>query len=358
MKQQLCARTRNKISIPPYGTVDIPIHRNHVIEPDEHLNTLRFVPRYCIPHLSVDIQLLRNNQSFLRAYNRSSRRIKIPRHTKLGNFRPPRPFRFYDLPPELRDIVLDFAVSDTHPNLETLTLKCLPGFIKGGETGSISLMLKDAGHNSINLNDSIAFPFRSSHSLALTSKSLADDFHIALRRFLLHKKTCWLQLRVHNFNFEAAQLFLRSCSQQQSSQLRVPGKLVLQLSARARSGSDDHQKKWCANVERWSALCQGKKVSPWVIFRRAFFLQRKNQRDLQNALAKTATIATHHCTGEQVVMIMDALDDICKLNSWTKNGNWISIHGRTDEVLWQEKYDFKGVEYGSDREIVEELVED
>ena len=46
-------------------------------------------------------------------------------------------------------------------------------------------------------------------------------------------------------------------------------------------------------------------------------------------------------------MIMDALDDICKLNRWTRTGYWISIHEHTEKELEKEEYYFKGVEYGN-----------
>jgi len=255
-------------------------------------------------------------------------------------------------------MVLDFALADAHPDLDTLTLKCQPGFFKSDEDGSISLMPKVARLYSVMFQDSIAFPFNSWSSLTLTSKTLANDYQNALLRFLLRKESCWLQLRVHNFNFEAVQLCLQSCSQQQLSQLRAPGKLVLQLSAHGRRGSYDFQTGWCANTQKWSSFCKEKKVSPWVIFTRARFVQCMDQQTLQNALAKASAKAMQGSAGEQVVMILDALDDICKQNSWLKTGYWLGIHERTHEELQQEECYFKGVEYGSDGKPIEELVGD
>ena len=235
MKSQLRARTRKHIFIPPFSTIEIPIH----CAPDIELDKLQFIPRHRIPHLNVTIQLVGFEKPFLRAHNETHHHIGIPRHTKLGKFTPRAPFRFYDLPRELRDVILDYALADAHPGLETLTLKSQPGFVKGdGEDGSISMMPKNAKFGSRFLGRSIAFPFISNSNLTLTSKTLADDYQNALWRFLLREESSWLKMRVHNFDFEAAHFFLARCSQQQLSQLRLPGKLVLQMSVRHRSSSE------------------------------------------------------------------------------------------------------------------------
>jgi hypothetical protein len=323
--------------------MEIPIRCNDIVD----LDKLQFTPRHRVPHLRLSVRLVSPKQAFLRAYNETSRPIKIPSNTKLGKFKALVPFRFYDLPQELRDLILDFAIKDAHPNLQSLTFKSEPGFVKDdGEDGSISMKPINAGKfGSRYLGRSIAFPFMSKCSLTLASKKLADDYQTALWRFLLHEESSWLKLRVHNFFFETAHFFLARCSQQQLSKLRLPGKVVLHLSLRYRSISGHTPSKWAWNTERWSEYCLANKISTWVIFTEAFFLQIQGQRLVQQALAGACQRALKAPTGEQIVMILDALDDICKLNRWTGNGYWLSIHTRTDEVLEQEEYYFKGVEY-------------
>lgn len=197
------------MSISPFSTEDVPIRCKDILD----LNKLKFMPRHRIPHLRLNVQLVNPEQPFLRAYNETSRPITIPRNTKLDKFKPRAVFRFYDLPPELRDLILDFALADAHPGLDTLTLKCEPGFVKEDEDGSISMMPTIAGKfGSRYLGRSIAFPFMSKCSLTLTSKTMADDYHTALWRFLLREEGSWLRFRVHNFDFEAAQFFLARCS--------------------------------------------------------------------------------------------------------------------------------------------------
>ena len=70
----------------------------------------------------------------------------------------------------------------------------------------------------------------------------------------------------------------------------------------------------------------------------------QGQRLVQQALAG----ACQRATGEQVVMILDALDDICKLNKWLGNGYWLSVRTRKSEDLEKEEFYFKGVEYDGD----------
>ena len=252
-------------------------------------------------------------------------------------------------------MVLDFALADADPDLKTLTLKSEPGFVKSGEEGSISMMPTIAGtFGSRYLGRSIAFPFMSKCSLTLTSKTMADDYQTALWRFLLREESSWLRLRVHNFDFEAVQFFLARCSQQQLSQLRLPGKLVLQLSLRYRDSTGLSPSKWAFNAERWSEYCTTNKISPWVIFTQAFFLTRPDQRLIQQALAEACQRALKGPAGEQVVMILDALDDICRLNKWTGSGYWLIVHKRSDKVLEQEEYYFKGVEYDGDGVLVDQ----
>ncbi|GAB7327064.1 hypothetical protein MBLNU13_g10991t1 [Cladosporium sp. NU13] len=345
----LRVRTGKRISLSPFSTVDIPIRSDGILD----LDKLQFTPRHRIPHLSVSVQMVIPEQPFLRACNKTSRPIKIPRNTKLGKFKPRATFRFYDLPRELRELILDIALADAHPGLKALTLKYEPGFVKNAEDGSISMTPTNAGKfGSRYVGCSIAFPFMSKCSLTLTSKTLADDFQTALWRFLLREGSSWLKLRVHNFSFETAHFFLARCSQhQQLSGLRLPGKLVLQLSLRCRSAFGP---QWAWNAERWSEHCLVHKVSPWVVFTEAFFLQRQCQRPVQQALANACQRATKGPTGDQVVMISDALDGICKLNRWTRNGYWLDVHKRTDEMLGKEEYYFKGVEYDSDGALVDQ----
>lgn len=353
MNQKIRVRTGKRISLPPFSTVYIPIRCDDMLD----LDKLQFVPRHRISHINVSVELADPEQPFLRAYNETSRPIKIPKHTKLGKFKPRVPFRFYDLPQELRDLVLDFVLADAHPNLGSLTLKCEPGFVKDDEDGSISMMPTNSGKfGSRYIGRSIAFPFMSKCSLIFTSRKLADDYQTALWRFLLRNENSWLKLRVHNFYFEAAQFFLARCSQQQLSILRLPGKFVLQLSLHCRSVTGDTPSKWAWNVGRWSQYCTLHKVSPWVIFTRAFFLQFQGQRRVQKALAEACQRTTRGPKGDQSVMILDALDDICMLNKWTSNGYWLIAHTRTEEVLEQEEYYFKGVEYDGDGVLVDQLL--
>ena len=348
MDQNIRVRTGKRISLSPFSAVDIPIRCDDILDLDKQ----QFVPRHRIPHLCLSVQMVRPEQPFLRAYNETSRPIKIPKHTKLGNFKPRAHFRLYDLPQELRDLILDFALADAHPGLESLTLKCGPGFVKDGEDGSISRTPTNAGKFGSRYDGrSIAFPFMSKFSLTLTSKTLADDFQTALWRFLLREEGSWLKMRVHNFSFETAHFFLARCSQKQLSSLRLPGKLVLQMSLRCRSASGP---QWAWNTERWSEFCLAKKVSPWVVFTEAFFLQRQGQRLVQQALANACQRAIKVPTGDQVVMILDALDDICKQNYWTRNGYWVSVNKRSAKVLDQEEYYFKGVEYDSEGALVDQ----
>lgn len=183
---------------------------------------------------------------------------------------------------------------------------------------------------------------------------MADDYQTALWRFLLREEGSWLRLRVHNFDFEVAQFLLARCPQQQLSQLRLPGKLVLQLSIHYRDSTGLNPSKWAFNAERWSEYCTTNKISPWVIFTQAFFLTRPDQRLIQQALAGACQRALKGPTGEHVVMILDALDDICRLNKWTGTGYWLIVHKRVDKVLEQEEYYFKGVEYDSDGVVVDQ----
>lgn len=142
MNQKIRARTGRRMSISPFSTEDIRIRCKDILD----LDKLQFMPRHRIPHLSLSVQMVSPEQPFLRAYNKTSRPITIPRNTKLGKFKPRVSFRFYDLPPELRDLILDFALADAHPDLKTLTLKCEPGFVKDDEDGSISMMPTIAGN--------------------------------------------------------------------------------------------------------------------------------------------------------------------------------------------------------------------
>lgn len=348
MEQKVRVRTVKRISLSQFSTVDIPIRCGGILD----LDKLQFVPRHRISHLSVSVQGVNCQKPFLRACNEASRPINIPRNTKLGKFKLRAPFRFYDLPKELRELILDFALLDAHPGLKALALKYEPGFVKDAEDSSISMMPTNVGKfGSRYVGRSIAFPFLSKCSLTLTSKMLADDFQTALWRFLLREESSWLKLRVHNFSFETAHFFLARCSQRQLSKLRLPGKLVLQLSLRHRSASAS---QWAWNTERWSAYCFVNRVSPWVVFTEAFFVQRQGQRLVQQALANACQRATKDPTGDQLVMILDALDDICKQNYWTRTGYWLSVYKRTAEMLEQEEYYFKGVEYDSDGALVDQ----
>ena len=352
MDQKISARAGKRISIKPFSSVEIPIHCEDNLDLDE----LQFVPRHRIPQLRLSVQLVSPGRPVLQAYNETPRPIKIPKRTKLGKFKPRVPFRFYDLPQELREIILDFAVADAHPGLEALTLKSEPGFIKDdGEGGSISMMPTIAGSfGSRYVGRSIAFPFMSKSSLTLTSKTMADDYQTALWRFLLRKESSWLKMRVHNFFFEVVHFFLARCSQQQLSNLRSPGKLVLQLSVRYRGIKSPTPSKWAWNTERWSAFCLVNKISPWVTFREAFFLTHQGQRLVQQALAGACQRAMNGPTGDQIIMILDALDDICKLNKWIGNGYWLSVHTRKSEDLEKEEFYFKGVEYDGDGAYIDQ----
>jgi hypothetical protein len=350
MEQNFRIRTGKSIHISPFSAVEIPIRCNDILE----LDKLQFVPRHRIPRLSVSVQMVNFDQPSLRAYNETSYPIKIPSRTKLGKFTPRVPFRFYDLPQELRDMILDYALVDAHPKLETLTLKLEPAFVKDDQDGSISLPDKIGKFGSRYLGRSVAFPFMSKCSLALTSKTLADDFQTALWRFLLREESSWLKLRVHNFDFEIAHFFLARCSQQQLSKLRLPGKLVLQLSVRYRSITGHIPSKWAFNAERWGEHCMKNKISPWVIFTEAFFLQVQSQRYIQQALAGACQRAAKRPSGDQVVMILDALDDIVRLNKWTGNGYWLSVYKRPVEDLEKEEYHFKGVEFDADGSLVDQ----
>lgn len=353
MDQNIRVRTGKRISLSPFSTVDIPVHCDDILDLDKQ----HFVPRHRIPQLGLSVQMVSHEHLFLRAYNETSRPIKIPKHTKLGKFKPRAHFRFYDLSQELRDLILDIALADAHPSLESLTLKFEPGFVKDGQNGSISMMPTATGKFGSRYDGrSIAFPFMSKCSLTFTLKTLADDFQTALWRFLLREKGSWLKMRVHNFSFETAHFFLARCSQQKLSGLRLPGKLVLQMSLRCRSASGP---QWACNTERWSECCLLNKVSPWVIFTEAFFLQRQGQRLVQQALANACQRAMKGPTptGDQVVVILDALDEICKQNYWTRNGYWLSVNKRSAKVLDQEEYYFKGVEYDSDGVLVDQLLE-
>jgi len=111
-------------------------------------------------------------------------------------------------------MILDFAVSDAHPGLKTLALKSEHGFVKddgkGGDDGSISMVPKDAKFGSRYVGRSIAFSFMSKYDLTLTSNSLADEYQIALWRFLLREENCWLQIRVHNFDIRSRTFLLGS----------------------------------------------------------------------------------------------------------------------------------------------------
>jgi hypothetical protein len=348
MDQTLYARIRQSILISPFSTVEIPIRCHNIFE----LDKLQFVPRRRIPRLGVSVQMVNSEQPSLRAYNETPQIIKIPKNTKLGKFKPRAPFRFYDLPQELRDMILDYALVDAHPDLKTLTLKREPGFVKDDQDASISLPDRVGKFGSRYLGRSVAFPFMSKCSLTLTSKTLADDYQTTLWRFLLREESSWLKLRVHNFNFEAAHFFLARCSQQQLSKLRLQGKLVLQLSVRYRSLTGHIPSKWAFNAERWGEHCTKNKISPWVIFTEAFFLQVQSQRYVQQALAGACQRAAKRPSGDQVVMILDALDDIVRLNKWTGNGYWLSVYKRPDEDLEQEECYFKGVEFDGDGALV------
>lgn len=350
MEQNFRVRTGQRIHISPFSAMEVPIRCNDTLE----LDKLQFVPRHRIPRLGVSVQMVNSGQPSLRAYNETSYPIKIPSRTKLGKFIPRVPFRFYDLPQELRDTILDYALVDAHHGLETLTLKLEPAFVKDDQDGSISLPDKVGKFGSRYLGRSVAFPFISKCSLTLTSKTLADDFQTALWRFLLREGSSWLKLRVHNFDFEIAHFFLARCSQQQLSKLRLPGKLVLQLSVRYRSITGHIPSKWAFNAERWGEHCMKNKISPWVIFTEAFFLQVQSQRYVQQALAGACQRAAKRPSGDQVVMILDALDDIVRLNKWTGNGYWLHVYKRPDEDLEKEEYYFKGVEFDADGSLVDQ----
>ena len=129
---------------------------------------------------------------------------------------------------------------------------------------------------------------------------------------------------------------------------------MLQLSLRYRCASTAAPSKWAWQTERWSEYCTANKISPWVIFTQAFFLTRPDQRLVQQALAGACQRALKGPSGEQVVMILDALDDICRLNKWTGTGYWLTVHKRADKVLEQEEYYFKGVEYDGDGVLVDQ----
>jgi hypothetical protein len=96
------------------------------------------------------------------------------------------------------------------------------------------------------------------------------------------------------------------------------------------------------------------KISPWVIFTEAFFLQVQSQRYIQQALAGACQRAAKRPSGDQVVMILDALDDIVRLNKWTGNGYWLHVYKRPDEDLEKEEYYFKGVEFDADGSLVDQ----
>jgi hypothetical protein len=84
---------------------------------------MQFVPRHHISALHICAQLLAPNASSLQVSNIASRPIDIPGRTVLGTLKPPKLFRFYQLPKELQDLILDFTLLDTRPNAKTLTLK-------------------------------------------------------------------------------------------------------------------------------------------------------------------------------------------------------------------------------------------
>lgn len=91
-----------------------------------------------------------------------------------------------------------------------------------------------------------------------------------------------------------------------------------------------------------------------MVFTEAFFLQRQYQCLVQQALANACQRATNGPTCDQVIMISDALEDTCKLNRWTRNGYWLGVNELTDEILDQENYYFKGVEYDSESALVDQ----
>jgi hypothetical protein len=216
--------TRHTVFIPPFSTAEIPIHIICAHGPGKSM-LLQFVPRHRSPFLRISNQLLGLNASSLQASNTTSRPVCIPGQTVLGTLKAPTRFRFYDLPRELRDTILGFTLEDEYPDEEVLTLKSKPGFVKSSEDGSIALTFRSTADKS-----QIAFPFKSRFSLALASKTMADEYHDALLRLLLRKENAWLKMEIDNFDFSAAQEFLRSCPPQQVPKLRSPGKLALNLS--------------------------------------------------------------------------------------------------------------------------------
>jgi hypothetical protein len=303
---------------------------------------MQFVPRHHISALHICAQLLAPNANSLEVSNITSRPIDIPGRTVLGTLKPPRLFRFYELPKELQDQILDYTLLDARSNSKILTLKSQPGFVKDLENGAITLKSKRSGQNS---PTSVAFPFKSSCSLALTSKRLAEDYHSAFLRLLLQDEEAWLKIKVFNFDFRAARDFLHCCPQEQLSKLRSPGKLALNLSVHDWLSTQDQD--WCAEIHKWSAYCATEMVNPWVIFTRAGFKKRRWELFLKHALR--TTYKQHRDDSaiiQQFGMILEALLDICELNHYSRVGGMHArTYGRTAKELNSEEYYFKGIEY-------------
>jgi hypothetical protein len=342
MEQPTHVRTTKRTAfIPPYSTTQVLIQPTPAQGPDGY-GSMQFVPRHHISALHICAQLLAPNASSLQVSNITSRPIDIPGRTVLGTLKLPSLFRFYELPKELRDLILDYALLYTRPNSKILTLRSQPGFVKNLETGAITLKSKRSGQNS---PTSVAFTFKSRCSLALTSKRLAEDYHSALLRLLLQEEEAWLKIEVINFDFRAARDFLHSCPQEQLSKLRSPGKLALNLSVHDWLSTQDRD--WCANIHEWSATCAAEMVNPWVIFTRAGFKKRRWELFLKHALRTTyKQYRDDSAIIQQFGMILEALVDICELNQYSRAGGMNArTYKRMARELNSEEYYSKGIEY-------------
>jgi hypothetical protein len=297
---------------------------------------MQFVPRHRISALHICSQLLAPNADSLQVSNTTSRQICIPGRTVLGTLKLPSLFRFYELLNELQDLILDFM----HPKSKILTLKSQPGLVKDLENGAITLKSKKSGKDP---RTSIAFPFKSQCSLALTSKRLAEAYHTALMRFLLRDEEAWLKLEVLNFDFRAAQEFLHRCPQQHLSKLRSPGKLALNLSVHDQLSTRDQN--WCAAIHSCSTTCAAEKVNPWVIFTRDGFQQRR--WFLKGALSRVySEYNKDSAIKQQLGMIFEALLDIGAANYYSRMSDVNArTYERTARELDSEECYWKGVEY-------------
>lgn len=337
MEQPTHVRTKKRTTfIPPYSTAQVPIQPTRAHGPDGS-GSMQFVPRPHISALHICAQLLAPNAGSLQVSNTTSRQICIPGRTVLGTPKPPSLSQFYELPNKLQDLILDF----THPKSKILTLKNQP-FVKDLENGAIALKSARSGPNP---RTSIAFPFKSRCSLALTSKRLAEAYHTALLRFLLRDEEAWLKLEVLNFDFTAAQDFLHSCPQQHLPKIRSPGKLAWNLSVHDKLSTQDQN--WCAAIHSWSTTCAAELVNPWVIFTRAGFQQRHWELFLQGALSGVCTeYRENSAIFQQLGMILEALLDICASNYYSRISDVNArTYQRTARELDSEECYCKGVEY-------------